>query len=683
MRLFLAPPILELNATNFIITAESDQELTVSCMLNNPPQLDIIPNWVFTNGTVASNNNFLTLSIELFPTSTEFLCVVNSLNLQISFNYTIINAELVLSEIDSLNTTVNGSVSVELSDQLTAVAASVDSPDAATNVLNSFNNLLELTDPSTLDQDSATQLATNSLAASTSAVSVTTNGASQMVDNAVTNLFDQLTNVFNRLPVTVSEPISIRNEGTFVDSRVIQATSNEIPLSISTTDGTEPLNVTLPSNFLSANTRVTLIISDSTVGGTASLAASGDGIISSPIVSIGIPGVGRDTVIDPPIELNFPLNTPIDISTSEPLCVFWNEEQEIWDSTGVETRFVNGEVTCIASHLTTFSVVVVPTPPTPPTLSTLNLVLRIISYILLSLSLVALVISLILFIFSWKRFFEVELNRVYFNYAIALAITVSSLIFGVNIGVLDQVLCIIVSLWFHYSWLALFSWSLAIAILITYMLTFVFKSDALFWPLFAIAWGFPVPIVLITLIIGVIRGDYVQRDENCFLAVEYLWSLLGPILVIIVLNTIAYIICIIRLIMFAINKVGGDISSDLKRSLISGVILLPVLAMPWIVILLKSILANFVLDSPTYVWVFLLLNGPVGVVFLVVYTLPNKAVQHTIWTKILRKGKDDTESPKQATNPGIALEQVQPQPKSRDIVFSNRSVEGGEAIDVV
>ena len=606
------------------------------------------------------------------------MCEVSTLDLEISFSYSVVNAETVLNEVASLNTTVDGSVAVDLSDQLTAVAASVDSPDAATDVLNTFNNLLNLTDPATLDRESASQIASNSLAASTSAANVNTNGASQTLDNAVTNLIDQLTDVLNALPETAIGPIFVRDEGIVVDSRVIESTGDEINLSIGTSDAAEALSVRLPSNFLSGATRVTLIASDSTIGGTARLGVSVNGIISSPTVSIGVPGVGRDTVIDPPLELDIPLDSPIDTSTSAALCVFWNEEENIWDERGVVTRFVNNEVTCITSHLTTFSVVVI------SRIVTSNLALRIISYILLALSLIALVISIILFTVSGKPFFKGVLNRMYFNYAIALTIAVCTLIFGVNIGVLDQILCVIVSVWFHYTWLALFFWSLAVAILITYMLMFEFNPRQLFWPLFAIAWALPLPIVLITLIVGAVRGDYVRRDENCFLSVEYLWSLLGPILVTIVLNTIAYVVCVIKLIMLTINKAGHEVSSDLKRSLVSGAILLPVLGVPWIVILLNFILAQFSLDSPTFVWVFLLLNGPVGVIFMIVYTFLNKEVQRTISTKILRK--DSTEVPKAATvdgNTDIALEQVPPpKTKGRDVIFSNRSVEGGEAIDV-
>ena len=623
----------------------------------------------------------------------EFLCVVSSLNLQIRFNYTIISAQMVLDEIDSLNTTVDGSVAVDLSDQLTAVAAAVDSPDAATSVLDTFNNLLNLTDPSTLDLNSAAQLVSNTITTSTSASNVATNGSSQLLDNAITNLIDLITNVLSELPATVTGTIIIRDGETVVVSRVIPATDADVPLSLSTPERGEPLVLILPSNLLSGNTRVTLIASDGIVGRSASLGGSVGGVISSSTVSIGIPGVGRDTVINPPLELVLVLTMSIDTSTSEPLCVFWNEGTQFWDSDGVVTVFANGIVTCQTSHLSAFSVLVIPSTPTTPSGNTSgntsgtppgtqNLALRIISYILLSLSLIALVISLILFIVCKKSFFKEELNRMYFNYAVALTLAVTTLIFGVNIGVLNEVLCIIISIWFHYTWLALFSWSLAIAILITYMLTFAVKSKKIFWLLFALAWLLPLPIVIITLIFGVFRGDYVRRDENCFLSLEYLWSLLAPILVIIILNTIAYVVCIIRIIMFSINKVASDISPNLKQALISGIILLPVLGVPWIVILLNFIIAQFTPDSPVFVWVFLLLNGPVGVVFFAVYTLPNKAVQHTIWTKILRK---DTELPRRTKveeKHDIPLEQVQPKPRTRDVIFSNRSAEGNEAIDV-
>ena len=665
--------------------------MTVSCVLNNSPYPFITPKWINSNGTVVSESPFLTLGARLIPITTEFFCVVmffNTMVLETGFNYTVLIPAVVISQC-SLNNTIDGLVSVDCSNQLAIIATAIDSPTLSANLLITLDNILRLTNGNTLTEDSIVNIATNTLAIVRSALSVSTD---ETTENAVIGIFDELTDLFGRLSNAINEIFIIQREGFMIQSQVIQNTSSDVSLSLNVLNSSETVTLNISQNIIGSNTRVTFIFSDIALGRSVTIGVSVGGVIRSSVVSIGIQGVGRNSALNPPISLEFPFPATIDTTTSDPLCVFWNEDTQLWNTEGVETVVLSGRVVCPASHLTSFAVLEVER-------KTQNIALRIIAYVLLALSLIALCISLILFILSGARFFDVEMNRMYFNYALALLIAIATFIFGVNLGVLNNVLCIIVSVLVHYFWLAVFSWGLAIAILVTYMVTIgLMKRISLFWPLFALAWILPLPIVIITFIIGMVRGDYARRDEQCFLTLEYIWSLIGPILVIIVLSTIGYVIAIVRMIMISMKRVGGENklnSSMLKRALIAGVILLPVLGLPWIVILIDFIFAQYAITSVVFEWVFLILNGPSGIIFLIVFTLMNRAVQQTLRGKIC--GKDElvamtttTVEGKVITNlrskeirqpqTGFELENIYAEP--RDIIYSNKSVEGGEVVDI-
>ena len=106
-------------------------------------------------------------------------------------------------------------------------------------------------------------------------------------------------------------------------------------------------------------------------------------------------------------------------------------------------------------------------PQVPPEV---KLALSIISYILISISFIFLIASLILFIAAGKAFFKIETNIVYFNYCISMLLATGIFLFGVESGKFNRAVCMIVAFLLHYTWLAVFTWTLCIGILIMYKL---------------------------------------------------------------------------------------------------------------------------------------------------------------------------------------------------------------------
>ena len=144
-----------------------------------------------------------------------------------------------------------------------------------------------------------------------------------------------------------------------------------------------------------------------------------------------------------------------------------------WVNRGVTTLGFDEKTnttSCNSSHLTTFAVLI------QTRVVNESLIEKIIgstfSYILLSLSFIALIITLILYVVAGVEFIKVEMNIVYFNYTIALLMAIGCFIIGIESVVQVRILCTIVGLLLHYSWLSVFSWSLCNGILILYRLWF-------------------------------------------------------------------------------------------------------------------------------------------------------------------------------------------------------------------
>lgn len=125
-------------------------------------------------------------------------------------------------------------------------------------------------------------------------------------------------------------------------------------------------------------------------------------------------------------------------------------------------------ITCRSYHSTSFAILVTPYPPTG--LDSARLALSIVSYILLSSSIIALIVSIILYCIAYKTFFKIEINIIYFNLALCMLLAFGLFVFGVEAGKSNFYFCNIVGFLLQYIWIALFVWKLCVAVYIFYKL---------------------------------------------------------------------------------------------------------------------------------------------------------------------------------------------------------------------
>ena len=151
--------------------------------------------------------------------------------------------------------------------------------------------------------------------------------------------------------------------------------------------------------------------------------------------------------------------------------------------------------------------------------------------------------------------------------------------------------------------------------------------------LIVFGWAFPLLIPLITIIIATVFSfEYVDRSQHCFLSHKQhiIWTFISPVIVIILINIVFHIIAISKIIYDKCGKNDNHHRDIVRDALVTGLVLTPVLGIPWIVLIL-----NVVIQNPILEYIFIILNGLMGLVFLLVVVIRNREVQ-TIFKR--RKG---------------------------------------------
>ena len=353
-------------------------------------------------------------------------------------------------------------------------------------------------------------------------------------------------------------------------------------------------------------------------------------------------------VLVQPIDISFP-HSFRNIDIVPPLCISFNDTNGI-NTTGLKlVNFSESSIVCATTHLTTFAAIVSFNRPVE---RAENLASKMFSFVLLSLSFLALSISLMLFCFAGKGFFCSLPNLIYFNYAIALTLGCGVFIFLLPTAVLNNHYCVIASLVTQYAWIAVFSWSFCIGIV---MVQF-FREEKIggqlrcFILYFLFGWGFPVLPCIVTLSAALpdIKNNYVNyesmvRNSTCFLSsdppVYSTWGMLCPILLLLALNTLALTYLTMKLCWRIKPHKMPFTQSNASRSAfylqyrtlyLQFLVLISILGLPWFFLVVNVVCNYYIrLNTLTIVmeWLFLLLNGPIGVVFFFVYTIRNTFVK--------------------------------------------------------
>ena len=257
--------------------------------------------------------------------------------------------------------------------------------------------------------------------------------------------------------------------------------------------------------------------------------------------------------------------------------------------------------------------------------------------IILFISVLFLLSSVVIFIFSGKEFFSHDINILHFYNTIALflAIICAPLLIPGLTFFKKTPKCITLSLFLHFLWTNVFLSSLSIAIVVFYSIWIVsIKHTArkLYKFLIPIGWFISLLWASMTIVIKYFNVSYCESENRCLLKTPFKldigWEFLGIMIAILIVNTIILLLSLFKIWLVLKRKSiqGGELKR-LRKVAISGILLIPSLSLPFI-----SFIGIELSSAPTYynaknlqnylpiILSVFLINSPIGIIHFIVIT---------------------------------------------------------------
>ena len=274
---------------------------------------------------------------------------------------------------------------------------------------------------------------------------------------------------------------------------------------------------------------------------------------------------------------------------------------------------------CVASHLTHFGVLI---SVTSQELSEAErLALDILTYITCSVSILALLFSIVAYIIVWWKTrsnqlspFNKDATILHLNFAVALLLAlVFFLISDAAYG--NEAACKAFIIFQYYFWLSAFTASLSIALYLLIKI-FAWSSQRRFWYyLVLLSWGLPIPLLIIT---PSVTRDYLVNTEEmvCWFSKDPKYANLAFIVPMVVVTLTNFVILIITaVVLFRVSRGNRGMLLQVRGVLVASFILAPILALPW----LFSVVINLPTSAATFIFTIVL--GLQGVLFAILYPL--------------------------------------------------------------
>ncbi|XP_033740678.1 adhesion G-protein coupled receptor G6-like isoform X2 [Pecten maximus] len=261
-------------------------------------------------------------------------------------------------------------------------------------------------------------------------------------------------------------------------------------------------------------------------------------------------------------------------NSKNPECVFWDESLQTtskWANQGcyVYETVSNSHTTCACDHLTNFALLM-DIYGTGGDLSEENkLAMSLISYIGCGISIFGLLLTLITYC-AFKKLRTSNPSKILINLCIALIAVNAIFIVGQQQYTLDNAIgCKVVAVLLHYFLLSAMTWMAVeafymylalVKIFNTYIRRFLLKCCL-------VGWGLPLVVVAVTLGINKTDNYGKQPGDICWLdAIPFYGAFLAPVLLVLILNTIAFVMVTRQLFGMSSRKITkSDKSSTVSR----------------------------------------------------------------------------------------------------------------------
>ncbi|KAM8889445.1 adhesion G protein-coupled receptor L2 isoform 20-T20 [Synchiropus picturatus] len=264
-------------------------------------------------------------------------------------------------------------------------------------------------------------------------------------------------------------------------------------------------------------------------------------------------------------------------------CSFWNYSERsmmgYWSTGGCKLLDTNKtHTTCSCSHLTNFAVLMAHREISANN-SVHELLLTVITRVGIVVSLVCLTISI--FTFCFFRGLQSDRNTIHKNLCINLFI--AELIFLIGIDMTEpRIGCAIIAGILHFFFLASFSWMCLEGIQLYLMLVEVFESEYSRKKYYYVS-GYLFPAIVVGVSAAIDYGSY-GTDRACWLSVDnhFIWSFIGPVTFIILLNLIFLVITMYKMVKHSTTlKPDSSRLENIKSWVMGAFALLFLLGLTW------------------------------------------------------------------------------------------------------
>uniref|UniRef100_A0A667Z2J6 Si:ch1073-186i23.1 n=1 Tax=Myripristis murdjan TaxID=586833 RepID=A0A667Z2J6_9TELE len=231
-----------------------------------------------------------------------------------------------------------------------------------------------------------------------------------------------------------------------------------------------------------------------------------------------------------------------------PNCSFWNYSERsmmgYWSTQGCKLLETNkSHTTCSCSHLTNFAILMAHRGNRDGSVH--ELLLTVITRMGIAVSLVCLAISL--FTFCFFRGLQSDRNTIHKN--LCLNLFIGELVFLVGINMTEpKLVCSIIAGVLHFCFLAAFAWMCLEGVQLYLMLVEVFESEFSRRKYYYIS-GYLFPAVVVGISAAIDYRSY-GTQRACWLRVDnhFIWSFIGPVTFIIMLNVIFLVVTMYKMV---------------------------------------------------------------------------------------------------------------------------------------
>ncbi|XP_060084150.1 adhesion G-protein coupled receptor G6-like [Ylistrum balloti] len=327
-----------------------------------------------------------------------------------------------------------------------------------------------------------------------------------------------------------------------------------------------------------------------------------------------------------------------DKNSNNPECVFWDESLQTiskWSNQGcfIYETVNNSHTTCACDHLTNFALLM-DIYGTGGNLSEENrLAMSLISYIGCGISIFGLLLTLITYC-AFRKLRTSNPSKILINLCIALISVNIIFILGQQKYTLDNsIACKVVAILLHYFLLSAMTWMAVeafymylalVKIFNTYIRRFLLKCCL-------VGWGIPVVAVAVTLGINKTDNYGKQAGDICWLnPIPFYGAFLAPVLLILVLNTIAFVLVTRQLFGMSSKKITKSDKSSTVSRLRGAVGVVILLGLTWVF----AIFAVGGIGGIIIQYLFTILNSLQGLFIFIFYCFLHKEARKN-WARTL------------------------------------------------